>query len=1125
MRGFCLSLLLGLLALTSFACETGGLPDGWRETPIGSGPVVMWDISAEPLPEVPLPNDVATWPDPTSPTGRRINASMIAPTSLEQITRQYFDELDGWGTMAPITVRFQDEVDVADMIDRQGANRFGPEHWGRHAVYVINLETGIPIPLDVNGGNNQYVLRDTNRYWDNDQRSTENNILFETVEEDVNGNGVLDPGEDTDFDGVLDHPNTIDGLASGTPAEMVDRMLWFYERETNTMLLRPVIPLEEQTKYAVVITDRLMGMGGQPIRSPFQHVHHVSQAEVLAPLPAIFAERPEIYGDLADRGWEGVAFTWSFTTQSITGDLFALRDGLYGRGPFARLAEEFPPDLIVSPLRGEKRMSAFACDPSQLVDPYVISFEDLRDTLDSVGRDAFELGAGEIYDLLQTMEGYVSHFAIAFVEAPYLLGDPREDNLYERWQMDRLTGEARISRDLVPMIIVVPKETETARQPFPVTFYGHGYTSMFIESLGFAGMMAQQGVATVGINAQGHGLALDPLLKLALDNIFARECLYGMATAVQTDRAIDHNGDGEKDSAGLYWTSYVFHTRDVVRQSVLDHMVAIRALRHFGVVPGADGPRMNVPATVIPPPEVNDQPLEWTGDVDGDGAIDAAGDFDGDGIPDIGTWDNAYHAWGQSLGGILSMLLVGAEPAVVSAAPTAGAGGMIDVGVRSTQGGVREAVILRTMGPLVVGATSAGPDRRTSCAEGERYLRFVVPDVNDDRFVEFACVPADELGEGDVVIVRNLINREVRCAAADAQGRFRVGLPSDTEDLMQVEIYDGGWDRIRYGEECEWTGQRPALVRQVDTWEVGNGGDEGQCRECASYQGKIFEVGSPLVTVTEGFGMARQTPDLRRFLGLAQIALDPGDPANYARNTFLRPLAFPDVNDGVAVPRNVLVVNTIGDMNVPLNGGNAYARAAGVLPFMPADAPEAFHEWRAPPGFAERFGASSPNQLLIDRRVFEGVARLERWPVEGVSDFLFDIDDLGEGRQWFRADGARQLEPGDPEEPAYRPARAEIPLRWVRESRAMSHAGDFDVFDPIPGDRRMGISGLLNAMIVPEGQHGFDAPNSTKVWDESVYLAELLGWYFASGGTELLYHSDPAGHQCLEEQSCHYPGE
>jgi len=1044
---------------------------------------------------------------------------MIAPTQLERRTREYFDELDGWGTLAPITIRFEREVDVVDMIRRQGPDRFGGEHWGQHAVYLINLETGVPVPLDVNGGNQQYALRDPNRYWENDYRAGESNILFETVEEDLNGNGILDPGEDTDFDGVLDHPNTLDGTRrDDEPLDTYDRMLWFYERETNTMLLRPVLPLEEQTRYAVVVTDRLRGMDGQPVRSPFPFVHHVAQTDSLRSLPEIFNQNREIYGTLAANGWEGVAFAWTFTTQSVTADLDALRDGLYGRGTFSRLATEFPPDIRLAPLWGEHPDGRFPCDPEQNV--YVIEFEALRDVLASVGQEAFGLSADEMETLLSTYS-HVSHFVMAFFETPYLLGDPNQDDVFERWRMNRVTGEARVNRDLVRMLIAVPEANETHQQPFPVSFYGHGYTSSMIESFGFAGLMAKHGIASVGIDAQGHGLGIDPLLQAVVENLFSEQCLHGMSQAMLIDRARDLNGDGTKDSAGIFWTSYVFHTRDVVRQSVLDHIQAIRIFRNFGSVNGGEA-RRYVPATIAALDGEVD-PLSFTGDLSGDGMTDIAGDFDGDGQADIGGWDNDYYAWGQSLGGILSGVLAGAEPSLTGAVPTAGAGGLIDVGVRSTQGGVREAVILRTMGPLITSRINTeGPSETSGCDAGERGLRFVVPDVNDDRVFEFACVPEEDFQENDVVIARNLYNGEARCVAIDGEGRIRIGLPSDANDVIQVEIYEGGHDRMHFGEECAWTGAQPALRRVITEFGVGQGshvrGDD-QCIRCATYQGRNWAVGDPLVAPTAGLGLPRQTPDLRRFLGLAQIALDPGDPSNYARRIFLNPLSAPDVADGEARARNVLVLNTIGDMNVPLNGGNAYARAAGVLPFMPPDAPDAFADYRAPASFGDRYAYPTPNHMLRDNYVLEGIARLGRMPAEGVTDFLFDVDDLSEGEQWFRADGRGQLAPGgDPA--AFRPGRPTTPLRWFRASRRMMSPVDEAVWPSAMFDISGGVSGVLNAMIRPNGEHGFDAVNDEKVWDEGEYLANLIGWYFASQGRELLYQTNPAGHHCLEDSSC-----
>ena len=100
------------------------------------------------------------------------------------------------------------------------------------------------------------------RFFPNDSRDESPTVIFDTIDEDTNGNGVLDWGEDLDNDGILDVPNLypIDG-------DPVDDLLPFYERSSKTLLLRPVVPLHEESTYAVVLTERLIGEDGEPIRS------------------------------------------------------------------------------------------------------------------------------------------------------------------------------------------------------------------------------------------------------------------------------------------------------------------------------------------------------------------------------------------------------------------------------------------------------------------------------------------------------------------------------------------------------------------------------------------------------------------------------------------------------------------------------------------------------------------------------------------------------------------------------------------------------------------------------------------------------------------------------------------
>lgn len=1090
-----------------FACDGGGLPDGWRRTPPGSGPRVVWDLDAEPLPEIPLPNDVATWPDPASPTGRRVNASLIAPSGMERRLRQNFDRLDGWGTFAPLTVSFDAPIDTDALMRRQGRGRFSSADFARHAIYLVDMVTGVPVPLDVNSDLFPRVVADPNAYYSNDPRAGGSNLLFETVEEDLDGDGVLDPGEDTDFDGVLDHPNTLDGRLTGAPNEDVDRMLWFYERQTNTLMVRPIVPLEENRVYAVVLTDRLVGVDGQPVRSPFEVVHHFSQREELGDLPAIFMEKPHIYGDLASRGWDGVAFAWTFTTQSTRADLVALRDGLYGRGAFAHLADDFPARLTPVPLRGGSRTEH--CDPGPAI--YTVTPQQLAMALEGLPTDGFGVPAEQLRAVLDTLEASVSHMAFGFFESPYLLGDPAAESPDDVWNVDRTTGEAQIERDLVPVFIVIPKETATHHQPFPVTLYAHGYGSLNLEAVAFAGLTARHGIATISIDAQGHGLPLDASLRPLLESVLATNCLAPLGRALSIDRAHDLNGDGTADSAGLFFSAYMFHTRDALRQTALDWLQALRILRSWQGAPDRPDGSPWEPGEIAS--RDRGGPLVFSGDVDGDGTIDPAGDFDGDGVPDLGGWDRPYFQWGSSLGGIITMLMSGLEPSIVASAPVSGGGGLFDVGLRTSLSTARNPIWMRVMGPMLVSQTVSGPDRETSCAEGARSLRFEIPDLSERVRTEIACIPAANLDEGDVVVLADTYNGEARCAAVGAEGRFRLQIPASEGDPLVIAIYDGGADRIDYG-SCRFTGEPPPLNDVVDTWRSENGRvAPGSCPSCAIYRGTVFEPGSTLIAPVEGMGLSRQTPDLRRLAALAQIAVDPADPVNYARHVFLDPARADDVDLGDH-PRSVLVMNVAGDTTVPLATGNAYARAAGVLAFLPPDAPDELADWRAPAAFAERYGQVTPDDVLIDYHVLEGLARLHRHPVEGAPQFLFDVDDMSSGQQYFDPSGDGQLAA---EDGGLRPNRLDPPLRWGRESRTALSLASLD-----PWRTRSdfgGHSAVINAMAVPVGQHVLLPVDPRKVFDEGEYLVNAIGWYLASEGRELAWEvlDDPF---CLEQSSC-----
>lgn len=195
-----------LICLQLVACQSD---------PVGLAPAqpakttVKFDFEHRPLPEIPLPNDLATRYDSTSATGRRVNASQLATTSFERITREKIDQLDGWGVFSPISIPF-----AGNALD---ANGIVKAHWNDNykfaddVVYVVNItqgspEYGKPVALDVGNGNFPIILEDVPGYWGHDVRGDTLSLLFEEHDEDANKNGKFDPGEDDDLDGILTSP-------------------------------------------------------------------------------------------------------------------------------------------------------------------------------------------------------------------------------------------------------------------------------------------------------------------------------------------------------------------------------------------------------------------------------------------------------------------------------------------------------------------------------------------------------------------------------------------------------------------------------------------------------------------------------------------------------------------------------------------------------------------------------------------------------------------------------------------------------------------------------------------------------------------------------------------------------
>lgn len=980
-----------LIAFTISGCPDGGVPSaGITPTQPGSGPVVVFDPAAKPVPEIPFPNDLATVRDASSPTGKRLNISTFGPTDLEEGVRGWMNQLDGFGTYSPISTRFTGELDIDNIRNRHASDM----DFADDAVYVFNLDTGEPVPLDMGNGNfplglplpHGYVAYPFNLYnrheyspfyFKNDYRYESSNLMFETEEEDVNCNGLLDPGEDTDYDGVLDHPNAPDPERFNPACpeyerdvDKYDDILTFYEFETDTLVIRTIMPLDEQASYAVVLTNRLTGKNGDPVRSPFPYANHSTQTDDLAPLEGILPAY--------DLRVDDVAFAWVFTTQTVTADLIALREGVNGAGPYASLGLDYPP--VISGLSNHGA-DAFA-ENMDCEDPipgppnyYLVDTNDtfmfLMNILAFFSISGVDLS---VYGAMVGTYEYVDYIAQGTFTTPDLIAN--EDGLF---RLDPETGTVEAEPDEATFWLVMPKkksqlEIEGFQVPhgypeddeaFPVVFYGHGYSTGRTEALAFAGMLAKFGLSTIGMDAPHHGPLDDfsdlglTLMRLALDlsegngenfhealvwylsdsvgiPSFLAELLYGtlyefvfkflaevlvvldpdydcitdvedaglhdpldpeaIITAVMdspflydgmsTGRAVDVNGDGLTDSGADFWSAKSFHTRDIVRQGVIDHFQMIKVMKSWNG------------ATL------------WNFDMNANGiADDLAGDFDGDGGVDMGGPEGEYFTMGQSLGAFFSTIQTAMDPDITAGSPVSAGAGLGDLGLRTTQDGVFQAVYLEVFGPMVIGGRARYilPDhyRQLFDVAEEDRDRFVLAfDHLSSRFEQVDVIEwIDDLEIGDMVTVRNLRNGEVEHGGVR---NFTSHYDCDSED-ERVREYLGGC-------ESPALGFRVPIPSDVgDDLEIEIIGADGEVKALTHY-----------ISTHQGYGHRRNSPDTRRFLSLSQMVLGPADPAAYAPFFHLKPL------EGLG-PRNILIVHSIGDTPVPIASGVAQARAAGFI--------------------------------------------------------------------------------------------------------------------------------------------------------------------------------------------------
>ncbi|MCP4448215.1 MAG: hypothetical protein GY811_23185 [Myxococcales bacterium] len=866
---------------------SGSLGSCFSKSPEGLAPsqpaetTVKFDFFHRPLPDIPMPNDLATRVDKTSATGLRINASKVASSEWERSTREHIDQVDGWGTMQSINIPFTGRLDIDSIV---AGHRDTDYDFSNDVVYLVNVdpdseEYGKVHHIDMGEGNFPVSVEEKDAYWKNDPRVETTTLLFEEYDEDLNGNGALDPGEDTDSDGILDKPNYYPGMTPDWDdlAARSDAHMTFYELQTDTLIVRPILPLRERTTYAVIVTRRILDEAGNPVGSPFEFVNHTSQTKALKNLVPVMPE----YFTMDD-----IAFAFTYTTQTVQSAMVAVRDGLYGHGVQAHIADTSTAvDLLLA--RSEDILPG-------LKRPYILRGEEWIDVIQLLGGELLGGNAESAFaaSVLESLS-YIDYMTTGSFQSPQLRERFAEDGSYielnkQSWPEDIADVKADVTEETLYFTLVVPRKEVSARgegKPAPLVVVTHGHTGNRASNLLTAGWFAQHGFATLAIDAPGHGLAASPgeaeLFNAAFNTIGAQPFGEGLYKG----RAIDLNGDGEVDSGTDFWTSFLFHTRDNLRQYALDVMQTVKVVNSFDGV------------------------LKWA-DVDGDGEADLAGDFDGDGVLDIGEAGEMY-LFGGSMGGITAMLLAGIEPEFEAVAPLVGGAPVSDIGFRSDNNTVPGSFFLRgVMGPIWVG---------TLDEDGDMLIEHIVEELARDTELEVATAKGVEVG--DLMVITNTKTDEVGCGLVLPNGEVRAGTEVSFYDPVTIAFYRDVM--VVEGSHCEMD----KVTEPVEVIsEFGND---------VSFHGLGYLEGEPLQSLGEGVGRLRGHPNLRRLRGLGQLVLDPGDPINFACHVQTEPMTHPGT--GQTTGAHILSMSILGDMNVPTAAGIAWGRAAGIINFLDED--------------------------------------------------------------------------------------------------------------------------------------------------------------------------------------------
>ena len=447
-----------------------------------------------------------------------------------------------------------------------------------HALFDLDTPDGAPFPSDlftVADATQNTGLRINLPKPDCSLRPTDCEDL--DVINTLDGFNLL-PRVSIPFDGAIDLATvtseslfmiSLGSTVSGGDAGKVvgiNRVVW--DPVTNTLHFEADELLEQHTRYALIVTNKLRDVAGNPVGGSegfrrFRHDLNFGQShdrdlkkyrKVL--LDALEAARTAGFLE------SDIVSASVFTTQSVTSTLEKIRDQIKAGTPL-------PADFNIGP--GGTR-AVFSLDNMSS-----LSFSP------QIRQSPATLGAPVTLplSLLRLIPGAVGQVAFGKYQSPQYIVHPGE---YIP-EVGTLTGVPQVQdTSEVFFNLIMPSGTAPA-EGWPVVIFVHGSpTNKNNQALEVAAVMASHGIATIAINHVGNGQG--PLGTLTVNQISGPP-----VTVPAGGRSLDQNHDnnideGEGRSAAPPWT--IIATRDTGKQTVIDFMQLVRVIE-AGIDLNGDG--------------------------------------------------------------------------------------------------------------------------------------------------------------------------------------------------------------------------------------------------------------------------------------------------------------------------------------------------------------------------------------------------------------------------------------------------------------------------------------------------------------------------------------------------------